>query len=124
MQPDYAAAAAASFPATIISLILSVLLIVALWLIFQKAGEPGWAAIIPFYNSYVLMRIVGVNPWLFLLLLIPLVNVVVSIWVLLRLGGAFGKSGVWSVFLLVLLSVVGLLILGFGNATYRKPAYA
>jgi hypothetical protein len=122
-DPNSAAAAAAlSLPAILFSLLFGILMIVAFWKIFQKAGEPGWASIIPFYNSYVSFRIAGMNPWLFLLLLVPFVNIVVAIIWALKLGAAFGKSGVWSFFLLILFSVIGYLILGFGSATYRKPA--
>jgi len=96
-------------------------MIVALWKIFQKAGEPGWAPVIPFYNTFTLFKIAGLNPWLFLLLLIPFVNIVVGIWVALKLGATFGKSGVWSFFLLVVFSVIGFLILGFSSDSYRKP---
>ncbi|MGV8907614.1 MAG: DUF5684 domain-containing protein [Propionicimonas sp.] len=117
-----AAAAAASGPGTLIGLAIAVLMIIALWKIFQKAAQPGWASIIPFYNTFVLFRIAGLNPWLFLLLLIPLVNIVIAIVVSLRLGATFGKSGVWSFFLLALFSVIGYLILGFGSDQYRKPA--
>ena len=119
---DAAAAAAASVPGAIFGLIVGVLMIVALWKVFEKAGEPGWAAIIPFYNTFTLFRIAGLNPWLFLLLLIPVVNIVIAIWVALRLGAAFGKSGVWSFFLLAVFSLIGWFILGFGSDSYRKPA--
>ncbi len=116
-----AAALAAAVPGTIFGIVLGVLMIVALWKIFQKAGEPGWASIIPFYNTFTLFKIAGLNPWLFLLLLIPIVNIVIAIWVALKLGEAFGKSGVWSFFLLAVFSVIGSLILGFGSDSYRKP---
>ena len=42
-----------------INLIIFVLTIVASWLLYNKAGEPGWAAIIPFYSSYVRFKIAG-----------------------------------------------------------------
>ncbi|HEX5334392.1 MAG TPA: DUF5684 domain-containing protein [Propionicimonas sp.] len=116
-----AAALAASIPGTIFGIVIGVLMIVALWKIFEKAGEPGWAAIIPFYNTFTLFKIAGLNPWLFLLLLIPFVNIVVGIWAALKLGATFGKSGVWSFFLLVVFSLIGWLILGFGSDSYRKP---
>jgi uncharacterized protein DUF5684 len=117
-----AAALAASIPGAILGLVIGVLMIVALWKVFQKAGEPGWAAIVPLYNSFTMFKIAGVNPWLFLLLLIPLVNIVVAIWVSLKLGAAFGKGGAWSFFLLVLFPFIGFPILGFGADTYRRPA--
>lgn len=33
--------------------------IVAMWKVFAKANQPGWAAIVPFYNVYVLLKVVG-----------------------------------------------------------------
>ncbi|MCB0911101.1 MAG: hypothetical protein KDB60_05725 [Propionibacteriaceae bacterium] len=122
-QNDYAAALA-STPTIIFSLVLAVLMIVAMWKIFTKAGEPGWYSIIPFLNVFVLFRIAGLSPWLFLLLLIPLVNIVIAIMLALKLGAAFGKSGVWSFFLLVVFATIGYLILGYGSAEYRRPTLA
>lgn len=55
----------------IISLAVMVLAVVALWKMFEKAGEPGWAALIPFYNAYVLFKISWGNGWFFLLSVIP-----------------------------------------------------
>lgn len=57
-------------------LIVLVVAIVAMWKVFVKAGEPGWASIIPLYNAYVMVKIAGLNPLLFLLFLVPIVNVV------------------------------------------------
>lgn len=78
---------------TFISLLLGALLIVSLWFIFQKANEPGWAAIVPFYNYYVLFKITWGNGWMFLLLLIPIANIVIAIITLVKLAKAFGKGG-------------------------------
>ncbi|MBP8640193.1 MAG: zinc-ribbon domain-containing protein [Oscillospiraceae bacterium] len=55
----------------IISIAIGVLTIVALWKLFEKAGEPGWAALIPFYNAYVLFKISWGNGWFFLLSVVP-----------------------------------------------------
>lgn len=120
-QNDYTAGLF-STPVIIVLLAVAVLMVVAMWKIFTKAGEPGWYSIIPFLNAFVLFRIAGLNPWLFLLLLIPFVNVVIGIVLAFKLGAAFGKSGVWSLFLLVVFSTIGYLILGFGSAQYRRPA--
>lgn len=125
METQYdPAAAAAMLPVALLSTVLGVLAIVAMWKIFSKAGEPGWASIIPIYNTYVLVKIAGYNPVLFLLFLIPLVNVVFGVMVLIGLGRAFGKSAGWSVLMLFILNVIGLLILGFGKDQYRYPAQA
>ena len=111
-----------STPVIIFSLVIGVLMIVALWKIFTKAGEAGWKSIIPFLNTFVLFRIAGLNPWLFLLMLIPFVNLVVWIVVSLKLGERFGKGTAWTIFLLIIFSVIGYLILGFGGDQYRRPA--
>jgi len=118
---DPAAVAAIMAPIYLISLLLGVIMIVALWKIFTKAGEPGWAAIVPFYNAYTEFKIAGMNPWLFLLMFIPFVNIVMAILVSIKLGERFGKSVGWSIVLLVLFSFVGLLILGFGKDRYTPP---
>ena len=70
----------------VFSLIVCVLSVIAMWRIFTKAGKPGWAAIIPVYNMVVLFQIVGMNPWLLLLYIVPFVNYVASIVLTIMLG--------------------------------------
>jgi Family of unknown function (DUF5684) len=91
---------------------------IALMGVFRKAGEPAWAAWVPIYNSYVLTRIAGYNPWMFLLLLIPIVNFFFSIMIALGLGRAFGKGGAFSFFLLWLLAIIGYFVVGYGSAQF------
>ncbi|MBQ3662598.1 MAG: hypothetical protein II914_00545 [Clostridia bacterium] len=96
----------------------SILGIIAMWKIFTKAGEPGWAAIIPFYNVYTLFKITWGNGWKFLLLLIPIANIVIMIITEVKLAKAFGKSNGFAVGL-VLLSTIFMLILAFGSSEYK-----
>lgn len=103
--------------ASILSLAIAVLGIVAMWKVFEKAGEPGWAAIIPFYNLYVLFKITWGNGWKFLFLLIPVANIVFAIITMVKLAKAFGKSGGFAVGL-IFLSVIFWCILAFGDAQY------
>lgn len=104
--------------------IIFLIVVVGLWKVFTKAGEPGWAAIIPIYNYYVILKIVGRPWWWLLLLLIPIVNLVVSIIVAIDLAKSFGKDAAYGVILLWLLNAIGYLILGFGDAEYQGPAAA
>ena len=106
----------------VIGFVLYVLLVVALWKVFTKAGYPGILAIIPIVNTVILVKIAGYSGWLTLLYLIPIVNIVFSVLVSIKVGAAFGKGGAWSFFLLWLVSFVGYFILGFGSARYRQPA--
>lgn len=96
------------------------LLIVAEWMIFTKAGEKGWKSLIPVYRSYILVKIADGNGWKFLLLLIPFVNIVYGIMMNYRLARAFGK-GTGFTFGLVLVPNIFTLILGLGKAQYIAP---
>jgi hypothetical protein len=100
---------------------IAVLYIIPLWVIFQKAGVEPWKAIIPIYNTYVLIKIVGRPGWWILLFLVPIVNIVISIIVYNDLSKSFGKSG-WFTVGLIFLNWIFLMILAFGKATYLGPA--
>ena len=43
----------------VVELAIITVMIVATWKLYKKAGEPGWAAIVPFYNSYIMYKISG-----------------------------------------------------------------
>jgi hypothetical protein len=89
----------------------------AFWQIFVKAGKPGWAILIPFYNLYVLLEVAEKPGWWLILMFIPIVNVVISICMYIGLAEAFGK-GVGFTIGLVLLPLIFVPILGFSNAKY------
>ncbi|MFD7659347.1 DUF5684 domain-containing protein [Actinosynnema sp. NPDC059797] len=108
----------------IIALVIGVFMIAVLWKVFTKAGQPGWAAIIPFYNIYVQLKIVGRPGWWLVLLLVPVVNIVVSVIIAIDLAKSFGKSAGFGVVGLWLFGIVGYPILAFGSATYRGPSAA
>lgn len=102
-------------------LAIIILVLIAQWKIFEKAGQPGWACIIPIYNFIVLMRVIGKPWWWLLLLLIPFVNIVLAIWSVNLLSKSFGKEESFTIGLL-LLPFIFYPILAFGNATYKGPA--
>jgi hypothetical protein len=99
----------------------TILMIAAWWKIFAKAGEPGWACIIPIYNLYVWCKIVGRPWWWILLMLVPFVNFIIMIILIIDLAKSFGKGVGFGVGLL-LLAVIFFPILGFGSAQYQGPA--
>lgn len=103
----------------ILVLVIAVIMIVANWKIYTKAGKPGWASIVPFYNMYVMYEIAGMNGWMFLLTFIPIVNIVIQIMLYLNLAKKFGKSTGFAIGL-ILLNPIFLLLLAFGNAEYNK----
>lgn len=97
-----------------------ILMIAACWKIFTKAGQPGWASIIPIYNWYIICKIVGRPGWWVILLLIPFVNFIIGIILCIDLAKSFGK-GVGFGIGLVLLGVIFFPILAFGSAQYQGP---
>jgi hypothetical protein len=107
--------------------VFAILGIIGLWKIFEKAGKPGWAAIIPFYNIIVLLEVVGKPWWWLLLIFIPCLNVVFLLigWVLINnlLSKSFGQ-GVGFTLGLMFLGFIFIPILGFGNYTYLGPGGA
>ena len=105
---------------SISSIIVAIIGIVALWRVFQKAGEAGWKAIIPFYNAYTFVKIIDANGIKFLLLLIPIVNIVYSIILDVRLAKVFGKSSGFAVGL-IFLNPIFMLILAFDSSEYLGP---
>ncbi len=107
----------------IIYLAIIIVSIAGMWKAFEKAGKPGWAAIIPIYNTYILIEIVG-KPGIWLLwLLIPCVNIVFAIWLLNLVSKSFGKSEGFTVGL-ILFGFIFWPILGFGDARYLGPSAA
>lgn len=77
-------------------------MIASLWRVFEKAGEPGWAAIVPIYNLFVMLRIAGKPGWWILLMFIPVVSIVVGFLVLMGLAQRFGKGAGYAAGLMFL----------------------
>jgi len=93
----------------------------AFWPVFTKAGRAGWEAIVPIYNLYVMLQIVGRSGWWLIALFIPLINVFVWILVLYDLADSFGH-GVGYTLGLLLLPFVFALVIGLGSSRYEGPA--
>ena len=102
-------------------LLIAAFYIYTYWRIFEKAGQPGWATLIPIYNTLIMLRIVGKPWWWILLFLIPGVNMVFAIWMVNLLSLSFGK-GVGFTLGLLFLSPIFYPILAFSNAEYQGPA--
>lgn len=100
-----------------------IITIAGMWKVFTKAGKPGWAAIIPIYNTIVMLEIVGKPIWWILLLLIPFVNIIFAIILIHHLSLSFGQ-GIGMTLLLLFLPFIGFPVLGFGSAQYAGPAGA
>jgi len=92
--------------------------VASMWRVFAKAGEPGWAAIVPIYNTVVMMKIAGKPMWWIALLAVPVVNVVIVFMVYNNLSKAFG-AGTGFTLGLVFLTWLFMPMLGFSDRQYR-----
>jgi len=102
------------------------------WGIFRKAGQPGWAALVPGYDVWVLFRITGISGWWMASLLLPFVAgplaapVVIGLFVFvnLRLAKSFGQDAGFAIIGLTFLAPIFWCMLGFGNYQYKEPTKA
>jgi hypothetical protein len=104
----------------VIYLLIFLVILVSLWKIFEKAGKPGWAAIIPIYNIIVWLEILGKPIWWIVLLFIPFVNLLVALYLQHLTAKAFGKDIVMTL-LLIFVPFIGYPMLAFGDAKYAGP---
>jgi hypothetical protein len=107
--------------AFLIWLAVVIITIAGLWKTFEKAGKPGWAAIVPIYNLIVMLEIAGKPLWWIILFFIPLVNLIVAILVSIAIAERFGKGAGFGVGL-AFLGFIFYPMLGFGDAQYRGAA--
>lgn len=107
-------------------LALIVIVAAGFWKAFEKAGQPGWACIVPIYNIYTMTKIGGKPGYWTLLMFIPIVNIIFYIWLLNMVSKSFGQTEGFTAGL-VLLGIVFWPILGFSKeiryiGPYGDPA--
>jgi hypothetical protein len=117
---DTAVAVAGGGIFMLIWLAVMVAVIASMWKVFTKAGEPGWASIVPLYNLIVLLKIVGKPAWWLVMFMIPLVNFYALYVVCTGLAKSFGKTSGFGLGLMFL-GFIFFPILGFGDARYQGP---
>ncbi len=100
------------------ALAIGLFLIVSLWKVFEKAGQPGWGIFIPIYNIYLFLIIAGKPGWWLILYFIPLVNFVIGIIVSIEIAKNFGKDAAFGLGL-AFFGIIFYPILAFGSAQYQ-----
>lgn len=105
----------------LIVMAVSILMIIAMWRIFTKAGKPGWASLVPIYNMVVMMQIVGRPEWQVVLMFLPFAHIYISIVLPLDLAKSFGKTTGFGVLMIFFPAIMNP-ILAFGSSRYVGPA--
>jgi hypothetical protein len=101
-----------------IGLLVYVVVVAGLWAMLEKAGLPGWGALIPVYNLYLQIKLANYSGVLLFLYLVPGVNLIVAIFVAFGIARSFDRGPMYGVLFLFVLQPVGFLITGFGSAQY------
>jgi len=101
----------------IVYLAILALEVVAVWIVFSKAGRPGWACLIPIYNLYVILKIAGRSGWWLLGFMVPFLGLYGIIVMWLDVAKAFGRGTGFGIGL-ILLSPIFVPILAFGQSRY------
>ena len=102
------------------SIVISVIMLIAMWRVYTKAGKPGWAVLIPIYNLCVEYEIICGRGTAMFRLLIPFYNIYWAIKSIIKMAHAYGKSTGFGIGMLFL-SPIFYAILGFGDAEYQGP---
>lgn len=132
----FGALAGAMVALWLIWIAIAVLTVIAMWKLFEKAGEPGWAALVPFYHFYVLFKISWGNGWFFLMpvgatilgsifatlgsfgivlnSLFSIFSFVIFVLTCVKLSKAFGKGGGWACGL-IFLNTIFMCIMGLSK---------
>ena len=91
-----------------------------MWILFVKANKPGWYALIPFYNLFILFKITWGNGWIFLTFLLPIVSFAFYVITCIKLAKAFGRS-TWFGLGIIFLDILFLPFLAFDGSKYIGP---
>lgn len=106
---------------SIIYLAIVVVTIAGDWKMFEKAGKPGWAFLVPIYNVIVMLEIINKPIKWLLFLIIPILNIVYGIKLYIELAKAFGKGTGFGIGM-IFLPFVFVPMIGFGDAEYQQLA--
>jgi uncharacterized protein DUF5684 len=97
---------------------LAVVTLAGTWRVYEKAGKPGWACLVPVYNFIVLLEIAGERWWCILLMIVPGLNAIVYFLVVCDVARRFGKGTLFALGL-IFAGFVFYPILGLGRARYQ-----
>lgn len=110
-----------------------VLKVIARYILFKKAGEPGWASFVPFYGEYLEYKMYCGTGWLFLVpwlatllcgvlgpfgIILMVASFIVPIIRRGKQAAAYGKDGLFALGC-ILFNGIFSMILAFGNYQYR-----
>lgn len=91
--------------------------IAGMWKVFEKAGQPGWGALVPILNILYMLDMADRETWWIILFFIPVINGLIFIVINIDIAKNFGKGPGYGL-AMWLLPFVFWPLLGFGDETY------
>jgi signal peptidase I len=107
---------------TILMLILLLFPMLNYW-VFKDAGIEGYKALIPFYNYYLWLKVIGKPWWWLLIMLVPFINFFMVLLMLVQTAVSYSKHALWEQALAALVPYAYIPYLGISEKEkYVKPA--
>ncbi|MCB0544406.1 MAG: signal peptidase I [Lewinellaceae bacterium] len=103
-------------------IVLYILLGVSMMKLFEKAGIPGWKALVPGMAAAEWCKMIGRKPWYALWFLFPIVNIFIYAGMVIDMVRSFGKHGFWHAALAVIYAPIPFFQIGMDpKSTYEGP---
>lgn len=102
-----------------VSVVFVLVMIASVWRTFSKAGEPGWASIVPIYNAYVYFKIADKPAWWIILLAVPVANLVFLGSAGMSMAENFGRSKAFGLGI-AFLGFFFYPVLAFGGSKFKE----
>lgn len=111
-------------------IVFYLLLSIALFFVFKKAGEKSWKGLVPGLNFVVWSKLIGRESWWAALLLIPIVNIFIFAGMAVDMVRSFQKYQLWQSALAIIVTPFYFMYLGLskkeiydGPTREREAAY-
>jgi len=103
--------------------VLGIVALIGMWKLYEKADEAGWAAIVPIYNIWIMLKIAGLNPLFILIMLVPVANVIFGFYLAYKFVESYG-FGVGGFLLYIFFSPIMSIYMGFSeDVTYEGSKF-
>jgi len=107
----------------ILTILFSLISLAGLWRIFNKAGKPGWHAVVPLLNIITWIQVIGKPRWWIIPSLVPFVNVFMLLLMVVETLKCFKHNRLWQITVAVLFPFFYLPYLGFSQRKkYTHPS--
>jgi hypothetical protein len=96
---------------------LMLIITVSTWIVYEKAGQPGWACTVPFYHILIQLKMADKPSWHLIYFFVPFYNIFYAVNLQIEIARCFGKESGFGRGM-ALLPFVYYPMLAFSDANY------